>query len=368
MHMMAKTNRPTPAEIVAIAEKCGFYERREQVSSTIFLAKNTPEKSFSINVYYTTGGLMTDLDHPVRGQQCMWRSSAYDDIAGLESLLVNPRLHTPCGYRHSTDASYGCTVCGDRKKKPEFSAKQWTMRSKDVQKCKQCVDQYLKSKKVASCSAARKKGIDQLAKNVIVSNTESETEIIDTTVINGIKACSSCENQKAYADFPLLDDHSVGDKCQECIDDYEILQLVDEFDMKLGGVNLTSKSLSKHNKEDSNFQRRQFCCPHHSPRSFIFFKQVPIIKPVAKCPQCKKQHGKQQPRLLPIPSESEKGYGLFRCLSGKCCSSWGSSRACRSLGQFCLDPKGLGVWSNFFFFSRCIMMPSLLQILDLLPF
>jgi len=89
------------------------------------------------------------------------------------------------------------------------------------------------------------------------------------------------------------------------------------------------QNLAKHNRD--NIQRRQFNCPEHG----IFFKKVPAAKPVAKCAQCVARGDTN--KLVAVPREAEKGFGLFKC--NKCSATWGSSKACRGLGQFCESPS-----------------------------
>ncbi|KAL7535798.1 hypothetical protein ACHAXR_006737 [Thalassiosira sp. AJA248-18] len=58
---------PSPAAIKVIALQYGYIERREEVSSTLFFKDNHSHNPTLINVFYTTGGVMTKLDHPRSG-------------------------------------------------------------------------------------------------------------------------------------------------------------------------------------------------------------------------------------------------------------------------------------------------------------
>lgn len=281
---------------------------------------------------------MTFLNHPTRGKNTLWRSDVYTSVPELEALFENPRKHTSTGYRKSGNAEAGCTQCGERKKRSEFSKNQWIKRKEDKQKCLVCV---------ADVQQLGKADMDSSSKDFLAKDER-------------MRACSSCGGMKLYSDFQSATDNI----CKECEDNEALLEFADLAISRGGegdeeappgisgtGKGLTSKDLATHNKKNVNFERRQFNCPRHPPQSFIFFKQVPLVKPVAKCPRCKskKQQGgggeggvQGQPRLQPVPRDLEKGYGLFKCLTPGCGSSWGSSRACRSFGQLCLDPRGLG--------------------------
>ena len=100
------------------------------------------------------------------------------------------------------------------------------------------------------------------------------------------------------------------------------------------------KSHKKGGGENNNpkLVRRQFNCPDCPRRGrgpFVFFKKVPPLKPLCKCPRCKKATGGRCKRLHPLPREEEKGYGLYKCTG--CGDKWGSSRAVASIGQECFS-------------------------------
>merc|ERR1719491_147514 len=125
-------------------------------------------------------------------------------------------------------------------------------------------------------------------------------------------------------------------------------------------LSLTSDALEKHNKAESkksksskknirnnDFERRQFnCpdCPKHGRHANVFYKKVPKYKPVVKCPVCKKVSSKKCRRLLAVPRDQERGYGMYKCHNKLCGQSgWGSSRALYGVGQECHGCRDLGV-------------------------
>mmetsp|Transcript_56847 Transcript_56847/g.61624 ORF Transcript_56847/g.61624 Transcript_56847/m.61624 type:complete len:637 (+) Transcript_56847:118-2028(+) len=125
-------------------------------------------------------------------------------------------------------------------------------------------------------------------------------------------------------------------------------------------LSLTSDVLEKHNKAESkkskssknnirnnDFERRQFnCpdCPKHGRHANVFYKKVPKYKPVVKCPVCKKVSSKKCRRLLAVPRDQERGYGMYKCHNKLCGQSgWGSSRALYGVGQECHGCRDLGV-------------------------
>ena len=59
-------------------------------------------------------------------------------------------------------------------------------------------------------------------------------------------------------------------------------------------------------------------------------------------------------RLYPIPRHLEKGYGHFKC--SYCDATWGSSRACRSLGTVCVEPACPGLLVDLLTATLCYCM------------
>ena len=130
------THTPTAEEIVIIAGKYGYTTSSPEHNATLYFKKSD---GCQLNVYHSTRGVMTFLDHPTRGRNGLWRSDVYTTTTDLEALFENPRKHTSTGYRKSENAEAGCTQCGERKKRTEFSKNQWTKRKEDKQKCASCI-------------------------------------------------------------------------------------------------------------------------------------------------------------------------------------------------------------------------------------
>ena len=134
---------PSPAVIKALAARHGFVERKEEASSTLFFKSDNlpqPQHPTLINVFYTTGGIMTKLSHPTSGYNQLWRSDAYDSAASLGAIFANPRIHTGQGYRQASGAKRGCIGCGVQKKKADYSKNQWRKGPGNA-KCSNCIQQ-----------------------------------------------------------------------------------------------------------------------------------------------------------------------------------------------------------------------------------
>jgi hypothetical protein len=288
----------SPAEIIAIAESVGFQERRPTASSTLFFIDNpacgTPP--IRINIYYTTRSIMTHLQHPSSASTNeLWRSNAYDTLEELRELFLNPRAHTGKGYRNANKAVRGCVACGDMKTKLQFSRNQWT-KGPDVNKCIDCVNESSSSRVSA-----------------VNVNVKPEPDEMLSNLISGLENTTLTDHDP---DFPDLIDSVAG---------------------------LTLDNLKAHNQTGIGgggghepMERRQFncpACPQHGRGAFVFFKKVPAMKPLVKCPKCKRASQGRCKRLYPIAKGSEKGYGLYKC--GKCRDFWGSRRAVASIGQEC---------------------------------
>lgn len=131
---------PRPQEIKLIATKYGYIERRDEVSKTLFF-KNSRQRQHPtlINVFYTTGGIMTKLSHPRSGYNSLWRSDAYNSKEMLDEFFENPRIHTGKGYRRASGATRGCIKCGMQKYKSDFSKNQWR-KGPDNAKCADCIE------------------------------------------------------------------------------------------------------------------------------------------------------------------------------------------------------------------------------------
>ena len=133
------------AIIKNIAGRNGYIQRREEASNTLFFKSENlvpPDGGYPtlINVFYTTGGIMTKLSHPTRGYNQLWRSDAYDSVDTLDAIFANPRLHTGQGYRQASGAKRGCIGCGILKKKVDYSKNQWRKGSGSA-KCSNSIEQ-----------------------------------------------------------------------------------------------------------------------------------------------------------------------------------------------------------------------------------
>lgn len=274
-----------PDEIIAMAKKVGYSLRRPEASSTLFFREGNPTHGMPavlINVFYTTRSIMTYLNHPQGGSNELWRSNAYDDVDELQTFLENPRRHSGKGYRNKNKAARGCASCGDFKIRTDYSKNQWS-KGPDENKCKACVN---------------------------------------------MNANKSGQN------------HEAGDNSSVISELSDALSGVDLDDATF--PSLTLELLSVHNNSESGskardkLERRQFNCPECPKQGRgkqVFFKKVPMYKPVVKCPKCKRANRGKCLRLYPVPKSSEKGYGLFRC--HECKDVWGSSRAIANIGQTC---------------------------------
>eukprot|EP00934_Nitzschia_sp_Nitz4_P007734 Nitzschia sp. Nitz4//scaffold187_size43274//27258//28847//NITZ4_007338-RA/size43274-snap-gene-0.56-mRNA-1//1//CDS//3329539822//7724//frame0 len=262
---------PSFEQVIQLALECGYKEYRPTISATLYFveAKPTPGmKPIKINVYPTTRSIMTYLDHPKAGVNALWRSNAYDDLAELRELFMNPRAHTDKGYRNKGKAVRGCVQCGEMKARTEYTNNQWS-KGPDVNRCRSCIEAGPAAASVAAPEATNMQG-----------------DATPTVVIEGLE------------ELGLSDD---------------------------GNVSLRD-----------DMERRQFnCpeCPQNGRGEFVFFKKVPVHKPIVKCPQCKRANNGNCKRLHPVPKEEERGYGLYKC--SICNDKWGSQRGVANMGQEC---------------------------------
>lgn len=281
---MSDPSTPTPAEIIGLADECGYMKRRSEVSATLFFIETDPPHGMPpcrINIYYTTRSIMTYLNHPSAGSNELWRSNAYEDLDELRDFFENPRIHTGKGYRNANKAVRGCVKCGEMKKRTDFSKNQWT-KGPDANKCKDCA---------AAARLAASGGGDEAVLDV---STELEWLKLEEEDYGGAKDAAP----------------------------------------------LTAEFLEEHDKKTvvikDEMERRQFnCpdCPRYGRGSYLFFKKVPAFKPVIKCPQCKRASRGKCKRIYPVEKGAEKGYGLFKC--DTCGDKWGSSRAVSGIAQEC---------------------------------
>ena len=192
---------------------------------------------------------MTQLPHPSSGYNELWRSTAYDSLESLAMFFENPRKHTGKGYRQASKACRGCAKCGMQKNRTEYSQSQWKA-GQGKAVCSECVASAAKTKKDGNGSGGGGK------------NKENES-------------------------FPRLSE--------------EALQSHDKNQLK---------------SVKNEMERRQFncpLCPQEGRGKNVFFKKVPVDKPIVKCPKCKKVKQGNCDRLYPIPRGEEKGYGESIC-------------------------------------------------------
>jgi len=313
---------PTPDEIVSLAQSMGYEERRESVSSTLFFIERNPapgKPACLLNIFYTTRSIMTKLEHDKAGSNELWRSNAYDTLEDLRALLENPRQHTGKGYRRAQQAVRGCVGCGMLKTRKEFSNNQW-IKGPDANRCIECLAKNNNNKGGGGAEATNDKAWNKLTSGI--ENLTLQDDGSFPTLTRGVE------------NLTLQDD--------ALATDLENLTLQDEF------PTLTENALQTHNKkvnklkgkggDKNNLERRQFnCpdCPKYGRGSCVFFKKVPALKPICKCPRCKKASRGRCKRIYPVPKETEKGYGLYKCT--RCGDKWGSSRAVANIGQECFS-------------------------------
>ena len=295
-------------DIIAIAFECGYVQYRPMVSATLYFEQRDPPfvenddgtttaaTPIKINVYYTTRSLMTHLPHPTRGTNQMWRSGAYQTAAELRNLFRNPRQHTPIGYRDASKAKRGCAGCGELKSKKEYSQNQWRL-GPDKNRCKDCVRTGKGRDGAPSAPAGATDG-----------------DVSDLTDRVG--------SMRLTAD--ALEEHVAKIKKEE------------QGQSKKGGKK-NAKAIR------DGLERRQFNCPRCPKEgrvAHVFFKKVPKYKPMVKCPKCKRATRGKCRRILAVPRDAERGYGLYRCM--KCKDGWGSSRAVGGIGQECYSCREKG--------------------------
>ena len=182
---------------------------------------------------------MTQLPHPKGGYNELWRTSAYDTLETLAMLFENPRTHTGKGYRDKTNAVRGCAGCGLQKKRKEYSYNQW--RKGEGMKGSICLD----------CVSAKKSRSGGGGGGGSSSNAEEGNNE------------SSNNHDDVEESFPSL----------------------------------TADALQVHNKKNNQvskkvergeMERRQFncpLCPKEGRGKNVFFKKVPKVKPIVKCPK-----------------------------------------------------------------------------------
>jgi hypothetical protein len=185
------------------------------------------------------------------------------------------------------------------KTRGEFSKNQWTVKGPDRNKCKDCVAQ--------SKAATYNTNNEDASSGDWADSLNSELKNL-TLMVDGSTFPSLTED--------LLQMH-----------DAKVNKKLNKSSSRGGGGDVTN-----------DLVRRQFnCpdCPRYGRGSQVFFKKVPALKPICKCPRCKRASRGKCRRLYPVPKEEEKGYGLYKCT--RCGDKWGSSRAVANIGQECFS-------------------------------
>jgi hypothetical protein len=158
------------------------------------------------------------------------------------------------------------------------------------------------------------------------------------------RGCVACGETKTREEFSK-NQWSKGpdaNKCIDCVNESSLVSGLENTTLNDDDPNfppLTLSNLKTHDNKSSSstkMERRQFncpVCPQEGRGAYLFFKKVPAMKPLVKCPKCKGASQGRCKRLYPVPKGSEKGYGLYKC--GTCRDVWGSSRAVSNIGQEC---------------------------------
>lgn len=142
------------------------------------------------------------------------------------------------------------------------------------------------------------------------------------------RGCAKCGMQKNRTEYSLSQWKAGPGKavCSECVASATTKK--DGNGSGGGGKNkenesfprLSEEALQSHDKNQlkikNEMERRQFncpLCPQEGRGKNVFFKKVPVDKPIVKCPKCKKVKQGNCDRLYPIPRGEEKGYGKSIC-------------------------------------------------------
>ena len=218
------------------------------MSKTLFFKETKPDDpsyTVKINIFYTTRGIMTQIPHPTKGYNELWRKSAYDSLESLAMYFEDPRVHTGKGYRRAKKPMKGCIKCGEQKRKDKYSNEQWKLGLQSI--CLVCASSNNSGGNSSRPATGGSSG------NGTSSNNSN----------------NSGSNNKKNESFPSL----------------------------------TSEALNKHNEKTqqqinsakgkkNGLERRQFncpLCPKEGRGKQVFFKKVPKDKPIVKCPKvCEK--------------------------------------------------------------------------------
>jgi hypothetical protein len=206
---------PSPEVIKIIATEYGYEERRDEASSTLFFKDtSTNHNPTLINVFYTTGGVMTKVSHPTSGYNQLWRADAYNSVASLATIFENPRVHTGKGYRNACKAIRGCVNCGLEKKRGEFSSNQWR-KGAGQSKCTSCVQKQQSEREggVGAGGAAVGGASNEIAWQSLVDSITCDAEGCNNS--SPTIRCDSC--QMFYYCSEMCKRRHQGEHSQECL-------------------------------------------------------------------------------------------------------------------------------------------------------
>lgn len=202
-------------------------------------------------------------------------------------LFEDPRTHTGKGYRDVKNKPKvrGCVKCGYSKLRNEYNEEMWKSGPhKSV--CRQC------------CQGENKgAGVNAKVGGGNTNGTSNGKKKKQQANNNG----GSNKNGNANNNSSNNNNHSIAPTV------------------------LSEAALREHNRTTSGgvggggggVERRQFncpICPTEGRGKHVFFKNVPVNKPICKCPKCKKIKSGDCERLYPIPRGEEKGYGASICV------------------------------------------------------
>ena len=213
------------------------------MSKTLFFKETKPDDpsyTVKINIFYTTRGIMTQIPHPTKGYNELWRKSAYDSLESLAMYFEDPRVHTGKGYRRAKKPMKGCIKCGEQKRKDKYSNEQWKLGLQSI--CLVCVSSSGSGDNLAAGSGSG---------NGASSNNSG----------NGGNG-----NNKNESPFPSLTAEALNEHDQKN---------QQQIDSAKGG-------------KKNGLERRQFncpLCPKEGRGKQVFFKKVPKDKPIVKCPK-----------------------------------------------------------------------------------
>lgn len=85
----------TKGDIINMAKRHGWELIADQPDNVmVSFFKNGAR----INVWYTKMTVATVVNHPLKGRNQLYRKHVSDKM--MEQIFINPRVHTPLGYRY----------------------------------------------------------------------------------------------------------------------------------------------------------------------------------------------------------------------------------------------------------------------------